>query len=333
MPIKLDDPNALEQLTEKLSKRRQLQEMMKEVNAVIRSSKSDDAKIDFIMKKCGKSREEARNFLHPSESWCDPGFAAWELANNNQEIGRLRKRILEVERYREAAARAEEEGNSEFPFNGGRIVDNIPANRLQIFFDGKPDADVRTRLKRNGFRWAPMLRSLAKLPARIYARLGQTGIQCRSNPMTRVIHYRELMFDPTVPGCFRPLTRQEIQKQRLPKPEPVDVFRNDPREKLWLMNGLPDPDGCLAYALDSIRHFFYGDRDKLSNILLRHDSRHDCGIDLYYEMSNYLLEREAWCRLLETEQLHVCFDEFVRPLREYIAELFQQIEIRREQAV
>ena len=46
--------------------------------------------------------------------------------------------------------------------------------------------------------------------------------------MTRVIHYRELMFDPTVPGCFRPLTRQEIQKQRLPKPEPVDVFRNDP---------------------------------------------------------------------------------------------------------
>ena len=155
MPIKLDDPNALEQLTEKLSKRRQLQEMMKEVNAVIRSSKSDDAKIDFIMKKCGKSREEARNFLHPSESWCDPGFAAWELANNNQEIGRLRKRIREVEHYREAAARAEEEGNSEFPFDGGRIVDNVPANRLQIFFDEKPDADVRTRLKQNGFRWAP----------------------------------------------------------------------------------------------------------------------------------------------------------------------------------
>ena len=44
MPIKLDDPNALEQLTEKLSKRRQLQEMMKEVNAVIRSSKSRSIK-------------------------------------------------------------------------------------------------------------------------------------------------------------------------------------------------------------------------------------------------------------------------------------------------
>lgn len=48
--------------------------------------------------------------------------------------------------------------------------------------------------------------------------------------MTKQTFHRELMFDPTVPGCFRPLTRQEIQKQRLPKPEPVDVFRNDPRE-------------------------------------------------------------------------------------------------------
>ena len=48
--------------------------------------------------------------------------------------------------------------------------------------------------------------------------------------MTKQTFHRELMFDPTVPGCFRPLTRQEIQKQRLPKLKPVDVFRNDPRE-------------------------------------------------------------------------------------------------------
>ena len=144
--------------------------------------------------------------------------------------------------------------------------------------------------------------------------------------MTKQTFHRQLMFDLAVPGCFRPLTRQEIQKQRLPKPEPVDVFRNNPLEKLWKMGSLPDPDGCLAYALDNIRHFFYGDRDKLNNILLCRDSRDDCGIDLYYEMSSYLLDCEAWCRLLETEPLHICFDEFVRPLRDHIAELFQQIE-------
>ena len=151
--------------------------------------------------------------------------------------------------------------------------------------------------------------------------------------MRRSVIPRELMFDPKVSGCFRPLTKQERQAERLPKPEPVDVFRNDPQEKLWRMSELKDEDGSLALALDSIRHFFYGDRDKLNNTLLNRDSRHDCGIDLYYEMSNYLLEREAWCRLLETEPLHVCFDKFVRPLRDFISELFTEIENRREQAI
>ncbi len=151
--------------------------------------------------------------------------------------------------------------------------------------------------------------------------------------MRRSVIPRELMFDPKVPGCFRPLTKQERQAERLPKPEPVNVFHNDPQEKLWRMSELKDEDGSLGLALDSIRHFFYGDRDKLNNTLLGRDSRHDCGIDLYYEMSNYLFEREAWCRLLETEPLHVCFDEFVRPLRDFISELFTEIENRKEQAI
>ena len=151
--------------------------------------------------------------------------------------------------------------------------------------------------------------------------------------MRRSVIPREPMFDPKVPGCFRPLTKQERRADRLPNPEPVDVFRNDPQEKFWRMSELKDEDGSLALALDSIRHFFYGDRNKLNNVLLNRDSRHDCGIDLYYEMSNYLLKREAWCRLLETEPLHVCFDEFVRPLRDFISELFTEIENRREQAI
>ena len=32
---------------------------------------------------------------------------------------------------------------------------NRAANRLQIIFDEKPDADTRTALKNEGFRWSP----------------------------------------------------------------------------------------------------------------------------------------------------------------------------------
>ena len=40
-------------------------------------------------------------------------------------------------------------------FDGGEVVVNIGENRLQIVFDGKPDADLRAELKCKGFRWAP----------------------------------------------------------------------------------------------------------------------------------------------------------------------------------
>ena len=146
--------------------------------------------------------------------------------------------------------------------------------------------------------------------------------------MNCTIIHRELMFDPSVPGCFRPLTKQEKQKRNLPQEQSFDVFRNDPQEKLFRISCLNDDDGSLALAIDSIRHFFYGDRDKLGNALLARDSRKDCGIDLYYELSNYLLDNENWCKLLATEPLHICYAEFVKPLRLFIADKLQEIEDR-----
>ena len=36
-----------------------------------------------------------------------------------------------------------------------KIVENAEAMRLQLFFEGKPEPEVREVLKSNGFRWAP----------------------------------------------------------------------------------------------------------------------------------------------------------------------------------
>lgn len=75
-------------------------------------------------------------------------FQSWQLSNNNAEIRRLKGRIEELTRQKEAAYVGWE-------FDGGTVEINREANRLQIFFEGKPDAAVRDELKSNGFRWSP----------------------------------------------------------------------------------------------------------------------------------------------------------------------------------
>jgi hypothetical protein len=39
--------------------------------------------------------------------------------------------------------------------SGVRLVENVEANRLQIFFPEIPSELIRRELKRNGFRWSP----------------------------------------------------------------------------------------------------------------------------------------------------------------------------------
>lgn len=150
--------------------------------------------------------------------------------------------------------------------------------------------------------------------------------------MIKTVMPRELMFDPTVPGWFRPLTRQEIQERRLPKPEPIDVFRNKAEEKLWRIAELQDADGYLRLALDAVRHFFFCDKaddnmfSKGNLYRCRYVDTFDAGHYIHNEVEGWLCERESWCRLLETEPLHSCFDELIRPLRDFISTLFQKID-------
>ena len=36
-----------------------------------------------------------------------------------------------------------------------KVKENVEAMRIQLFFEGKPEPEVRDILKSNGFRWAP----------------------------------------------------------------------------------------------------------------------------------------------------------------------------------
>lgn len=143
--ISSDDPQAVEKLEAKLAALEKHQEMMKAANAAIRMK--DPAKGDAKLAELGYTPEDIAKLREPD--FCGRiGYPAYALQNNNANIRRIRGRIEELKKRTESTPEGWE-------FDGGRVVVNTTENRLQVIFDGKPDADVRTELKGEGFRWAP----------------------------------------------------------------------------------------------------------------------------------------------------------------------------------
>ena len=78
----------------------------------------------------------------------DKPFATWALSNNSAEIRRVKDRIKSLSQQKKSVLLGWE-------FDGGKVEANTEANRLQIFFEDKPDEATREALKSNGFRWSP----------------------------------------------------------------------------------------------------------------------------------------------------------------------------------
>lgn len=146
--ISADDPEAVAKLKKKLADREELQETMKAANAYYRKHKTLDGCPYLTAEQIEKIKADMGSSWH----YGDNPFLPWQLSNNNAEIRRLKKRIEELSRRSEATYTGWE-------FDGGRVEPNKAENRLQIFFDVKPDSDVRAELKGNGFRWSPKFKA------------------------------------------------------------------------------------------------------------------------------------------------------------------------------
>lgn len=146
--IKSGDADALEQLQKKVEKAEELQAEMKAVNAYYRKNKTLKGYKDYTDEKAAKLDEAIKESM-----WGVP-FPPYELTNNNAKIRNTKARIAELERLKESA-RDTEEQTDEYSTDLFRVVENTEIMRLQLFFDGKPDADTRAVLKKNGFRFAP----------------------------------------------------------------------------------------------------------------------------------------------------------------------------------
>ena len=142
--ISSDDPAAVQKLKAKLERLQDEQETMKAVNAFYRKNGTLDGCPHISLEAIEKLKAEmARSWRSKPKP-----YESFMLTNNGAEIRRVQARIEELTRQ----ASTEYAG---WEFNGGHAAIDREANRLQLFFNGKPDADTRSALKHEGFRWMP----------------------------------------------------------------------------------------------------------------------------------------------------------------------------------
>lgn len=141
-PIRADDPAAREKLTTRIKTLEDTKTAMKAINAALRmkavvtgNERLRDLGMDDAMIETARQKS--------------PLYESWEFQNLSQNIARLGKRLDQITAEADRAPAEDVEGD------GYRVVENTGLSRIQIVFDAKPDADARTILKRNGFRWAP----------------------------------------------------------------------------------------------------------------------------------------------------------------------------------
>lgn len=147
-PVMVGDSDAVQRLQAELAKLETLQSRMKAINTAHKKFLKDPAIID-VLDLSDADRAMIRNHK-PRYSLEPHPFAPYELTNNNANIRRIKERIAVL-----SVAKATPETVIEA--DGLRVEDSPADNRIRLFFDGKPDADIRARLKSNGFRWTPSI--------------------------------------------------------------------------------------------------------------------------------------------------------------------------------
>lgn len=143
--IRSDDADAIEKMERKLEHLKAQQERMKEANRHIRMKDTEQG--NEKLRGMGFSDAEIQELRTPD--FCGRiGYADYMLTNNNANIHRIEGRIRSLKSAKEAGTMEKTTGHY-------KVVENSEIMRIQIIFDGKPEAEVRDILKGEAFRWSP----------------------------------------------------------------------------------------------------------------------------------------------------------------------------------
>jgi hypothetical protein len=157
-PIMAGDSDACQRLREKIEGAERMQGIMRECNTIIRREKKNGpaAQIAALLAFFTARQIFQKNPEHQAAELLKPdfcgriGFADYQLTNNNANIRRMKERLESISQH-QAEPAIEAEGDK------ARFEDCPAENRVRLFFPGKPDVEVRSRLKSCGFRWSPTI--------------------------------------------------------------------------------------------------------------------------------------------------------------------------------
>lgn len=145
---KVTPASELEEAKKNLAARELWQEKMKKANVII---KKGSGNILEKLIEIGLTEKSAIEVMSPTYYRSTAGFPSYSLTNNNAMIRTLRERVKMLESKAEKAATI---GKNEVTIQGIRIVQNWEEDRLQLFFDGKPEEYIIKEL-RGSWKWSP----------------------------------------------------------------------------------------------------------------------------------------------------------------------------------
>lgn len=103
-----------------------------------------EAKLEYLENKHQKYKDYNKKARQNGEQQLAP----YVLANSNQNIKNVKDRLLQLEKM----------NNLNIPnyyFENGEVCFDKEDNRVKIYFDEKPNEEVRSKLKSHAFKWSP----------------------------------------------------------------------------------------------------------------------------------------------------------------------------------
>ena len=148
--IKSTDNNAITKLQQKLKMLQDRKTMLK--NGVVAAKEYQKSKDISVFKQYNIDSETTEQIINHIDKGGKPTekdmYSWFTMPYLNRDIKEVENRIATLEKN-------QAKGTDETLIEGGKIVYNGEAQRLQIFFDGIPSKEVREALKSHAFKWAP----------------------------------------------------------------------------------------------------------------------------------------------------------------------------------